>query len=500
MDRPLALISVYDKTNIIEFCTALSTRFKFVATGNTTKHLREGEVEVQEVSSLTNFPEILDGQVKTLHPTLIGGILGRTSQNNELSKFNIIPIGMVVVNLYPFSHVTSRSHEVGEALDNIDIGGVTLLRAGAKNYQEVIPVCSVDDYPWISKAIINGSMDLELRKSLARKAFGYTAGYDVTISNYFNRMADDPYPDPLIMSFENPQELRYGENWHQNARYYLLPGEKPFFVQLHGRKVSLNNLVDFYAVMGLFSEHSDPSCAIIKHTSPCGFASAPNIETAFDDAFATDNLSAFGSAMGFNRPITVTLAEKLNRMFVDAIIAPDFDSKAFGILAQKERIVLCKFNDYKIPSTSIRFIPNGVLVQPTDTRILTAEDLKVVSRVQPTTQEFQDLNFAWKVGKYVKSNSAVISIGTKTVGVGMGQTSRIGAVDLAIRRAGTRAKGSVLASDAFFPFRDCVDAAAEAGITAIIAPGGSIRDTESIAAADEHEIALVWSGVRAFLH
>ncbi|MFW9853499.1 MAG: bifunctional phosphoribosylaminoimidazolecarboxamide formyltransferase/IMP cyclohydrolase [Candidatus Thorarchaeota archaeon] len=500
MDRPLALISVHDKTNIIEFCINLSSHFKFIATGNTTKHLREGEVEVQEVSSLTKFPEILDGQVKTLHPNLMGGILGRASQNNELSKLNITPIGMVVVNLYPFSQVVSRSHEVGEALDNIDIGGVTLLRAGAKNYPEVIPVCAVDDYPWISKAIIDGSMDLELRKYLARKAFGYTAVYDVSIANYFHGLEKDAYPDPLLMNFENPQELRYGENWHQDARYYLLPGKKPFFTQLHGRKVSLNNLVDFYAAMGLFSEHTQPSCAIIKHTSPCGFASAPKIETAFDDAFATDNLSAFGSAMGFNRPITIPLAKKLNRIFVDAIIAPDFDSKAFEILSQKERIVICKFNDYEIPTASVRFVPNGLLLQPTDTRILTEEDLKVVSRVQPRNHEIQELTFAWKVGKYVKSNSAVISTGTKTVGIGMGQTSRIGAVDLAIRRAGSRAKGSVLASDAFFPFRDCVDAAAEAGITAIIAPGGSIRDAESIKAADEHEIALVWSGVRAFLH
>ena len=500
MEKKLGLISVFDKTGILDFCTQVSEWFNFISTGKTAKLLETSNIRVQTVANYTGYPEILGGRVKTLHPKTMGGILGTIDHRSEMEKMNIPPLGLIVVNLYPFQQVISQSHELAEAIENIDIGGVTLLRAAAKNFKEVIVICSPDDYNSVSEAIISDSISLEMRKELAKKAFLYTAEYDSTISQYFAEITNDPFPPLFIQSFKNPQHLRYGENWHQEARYYLQYSQKPFYKQLHGKKVSLNNLVDYYAAIGLLSEHENPSCAIIKHTSPCGFACAGDIETAFDHAFATDNLSAFGSAIGFNRPITEELSKKLNAMFVDAIIAPKYEDRAFEILTRKEKIVLCVFNNYEMPKQSIRLVPNGILVQPTDTRKVTEDDLSFVTKRKPTPKELKDLLFAWKVVKYVKSNSAVVSTDTRTLGIGMGQTSRIGAVELALKRAKDRSKGAVLASDAFFPFRDSVEAVGKKSVTAIIAPGGSIRDSESIEAANDFDIAMVWSGIRCFLH
>lgn len=428
----------------------------------------------------------------------MGGILGTENNKEELLKYNIDPVGLVVVNLYPFEQIISAEHCLMDAIENIDIGGVTLLRAAAKNYHEVIVVSSPVDYERVAEAILTGTVTEGLRRELARKAFVQTARYDIAISKYLS--PEDQFPESFLLGFEKPQELRYGENWHQPARYYLKPGKEPFYRQLHGKEVSYNNLVDFYAAIGILSESHGPSCAIIKHTSPCGFATALNIEQAFDDAFATDNISAFGSAMGFNRTVTEDLAGKLNAMFVDAIIAPDYEEKALKVLMRKKNLIICQFQDYQIPEHSIRLVPNGILIQPTDTRMLTTEDLTVVTKRQPTPEEQNDLLFAWKVVKYAKSNAAVVSRGTKTLGVGMGQSSRIAAVELALQRAGDRATGAVMASDAFFPYRDSIDAATSRGVTAIIAPGGSIRDAESITAADDAGIAMLWSGVRSFLH
>jgi len=460
--------------------------------------LEESSIPVTKVSDFTNYPEILSGRVKTLHPKVMGGILGTIEQKSEIEKMDLRPIGLVVSNLYPFERVISMKHELSDAIENIDIGGVTLLRAAAKNYREVVVVSSPSDYERVAAAIRDNELTVELRKELAIKAFHHTAKYDIAISRYLS--SETTLPSSFVMGFENPQELRYGENWHQEAKYYLAPGSSPFYKQIHGKKVSYNNLVDFTSAIGVLSELEDPSCAIIKHTSPCGVASASEIETAFDDAFATDNLSAFGSVMGFNRPITESLAKKLNAMFVDAIIAPEYGPGATEILTKKKNLILCTLNDYTIPDITTRLVPNGILVQPSDTHVISEKDLKVVSQKQPSDQELKNLMFAWKVVKYAKSNAAVISTGTKTLGVGMGQTSRIGAVELALKRAGERAEGSMMASDAFFPYRDSIDAAAEKGISAIIAPGGSIRDNQSINAADEAGIVLVWSGVRAFLH
>lgn len=500
MERKLGLISVFDKTGITDFCKEVLPTFNFISTGNTAKILEDSNIPVTKLASHTGYPEILGGRVKSLHPKIMGGILGTIDHLSEMKEMVIHPFGLVVVNLYPFQQVISEPHDLAEAMENIDIGGVTLLRAAAKNFREVIVICSPEDYKSVGEAIVNNTVTLDMRKQLAKKAFLYTAKYDATISRYFTEITYDPFPPAYILGFENPQELRYGENWHQEAKYYLQSNKKPFYEQLHGKRVSLNNLVDFYASIRLFSEHKEPSCAIIKHTSPCGFASGADIETAFDHALETDKLSAFGSAMGFNRPITENLANKLNAMFVDAIIAPKYEEKAFKILTRKESLVLCVFKEYEMPQHSVRLVPNGLLVQPTDTRRISEENLTVVSKRKPTKQEVKDLFFAWKVVKYVKSNAAVVSVGKKTLGIGMGQPSRIGAVELALTRAEERSQGAVLASDSFFPFKDCVEAAGEKGIAAIIAPGGSKRDSESIEAADEFDIAMVWTGTRCFLH
>jgi phosphoribosylaminoimidazolecarboxamide formyltransferase/IMP cyclohydrolase len=498
LEKSLGIISVFDKEGIVDFCNSISSHYRFISTGKTATLLKAANIDVEPVSNFTDYPEILDGRVKTLHPKVLGGILGTDEQQGEMEKHGIHPIGLVVVNLYPFEQVISKPHALTDAIENIDIGGVTLLRAAAKNYHKVIVVSSPEDYPKVAEAIATNEVSEELRKHLARKAFLHTAKFDIAISRYL--AADEKFPSDFLLSFENPQNLRYGENLHQEARYYLLPGKKPFYTQVHGKEISFNNLVDFHAAIGVLSEHERPSCAIIKHTSPCGFASADDIETAFDYAFATDNLSAFGSVMGFNRPLTTDLAEKLHAMFVDAIIAPEYEEQAFQILSKKSKLILCSFNEYTIPEQSIRSIPNGLLVQSTDTHIISKEDLTVVSKKYPTSQELDDLLFAWKIVKYAKSNAAVISKDTRTLGIGMGQTSRIGAVELALKRAGHRAEGAVMASDAFFPYRDSIDAAVEKGIQAVIAPGGSIRDNESIDAADDAGIVFVWSKLRAFLH
>jgi phosphoribosylaminoimidazolecarboxamide formyltransferase/IMP cyclohydrolase len=498
LERRLAIISVFDKTGIVEFCQSVSSYFDFVSTGKTAALLAESGITVTRVSDFTEYPEILGGRVKTLHPKVMGGILGTSDHKSELEDMDLQPIGLVVCNLYPFEQTISQKHDFADAIENIDIGGVTLLRAAAKNYDEVLVLSSPTDYDRVAKAISKEEITTDLRKELAIKAFQQTARYDITISNYL--ASDISWPSTFLQVFDTPQELRYGENWHQEAKYYLSPGANPFYTQIHGKKVSYNNVVDFSAAIGLLSELQGPTCTIIKHTSPCGVASADDIETAFDHAFATDNLSAFGSVMGFNHSITVPLAKKLNAMFVDAIIAPEYEEESLEILTKKKNLILCTFNEYTIPAQTTRLVPNGLLVQHTDTHVISEEDLKVVSEKTPTPQDIKNLLFAWKVVKYAKSNAAVISTDSRTLGIGMGQTSRISAVELALKRADERAEGAVMASDAFFPYRDSIDAAAKKGISAVIAPGGSIRDAESITAANEADIVFVWSAVRAFLH
>ncbi len=501
--KPIAIISVYDKTGIVEFAKEISSMYDIVCSGGTATYLSNANVVISSIEDITHFPEILDGRVKTLHPKIHGGILARNikSHQDQLQEHYIQRVGLVACNLYPFYTVISKDHTFDDAIENIDIGGSTLIRAAAKNFQNVIVIVDPSDYSLVLKQLSVG-VSSDTRLKLAQKAFAVSASYDTHIGNYLLEKTGQFFGPRFNLTAHKPVSLRYGENWHQQGAYYLLEGKEPFYEQLHGREVSFNNIVDLMAALNILSEHSShPTAALIKHTSPCGVASANDIETAFDHAFNTDQLSAFGAAMGFNRPITLGLAEKLHAMFVDVMIAPAYEPEAFEILTQKERIMLLKLNKRTtLPDLSVRLVANGVLVQDTDKKILTKEDLEFVSDRKPTKEEIKDLLWAWKVLKYVKSNSAVISKGTRTLGIGMGQTSRIGAVKLAGERAGDRAKGAVLGSDAFFPFGDCVEHAANLGITAIIAPGGSIRDNESIKEANKHDIALVWSGTRCFLH
>jgi phosphoribosylaminoimidazolecarboxamide formyltransferase/IMP cyclohydrolase len=499
--KPVAIISVYDKTGIIDFAREISNSFTIICSGGTAKVLSEANIPIESVEKLTGFPEILDGRVKTLHPNIHAGILARNieSHQSQLRELKIESIQMVVCNLYPFYEVISSEHKIDDAIENIDIGGSTLIRSAAKNYHNVIVIVDPQDYDTVLGKFPD--VDESYRLKLAQKAFAVSASYDTHISNYFLKQTGSFFGPRYNLSAHHPIPLRYGENWHQKAAYYLYEGKEPFYEQLHGREVSFNNIVDLLAALSILSEHTKPTAALIKHTSPCGVASAEDIETAFDHAFETDKISAFGAAMGFNRPITSGLAEKLHNIFVDIMIATDYEPDAFEILAQKERIILLKLKSkMELPEVSIKLVPNGVLVQDADFRVVTEDDLKYVSKRKPTLDQIKDLLWAWKIVKYAKSNSAVITKGTRTLGVGMGQTSRIGAVKLACEQAGDKTKGSILASDAFFPFGDCVEYAANLGIEAILAPGGSIRDCESIDAANELDIALVWSKVRCFLH
>ena len=499
--KPLAIFSVYDKTGIIDFAHQISSNFTIVCSGGTAKILSEANVPIEKVEQITGFPEILDGRVKTLHPHIHAGILAKNieSHQSQLREFNIGPIQLVVCNLYPFHRTINSEHNIDEALENIDIGGSALIRSAAKNFQNVVVVVDPDDYNTVLDKL--PEIDEAFRLKLAQKAFAISASYDTHISNYLLKQTGEFFGPSYNLTAYHPIPLRYGENWHQKAVYYLNEGYEPFYEQLHGREVSFNNIVDLLAALSILNEHDKPTAALIKHTSPCGVASAGDIEIAFDHAFRTDEISAYGAAMGFNRAITSGLAKKLNKMFVDIIIAPNYEQEAFNILSQKERIILLKLNpEISLPEVSVRLVPNGILVQDADFRVVSEADLEYVSELKPTKEQIEDLLWAWKIVKYVKSNSAVVTKGTRTLGIGMGQTSRIGAVRLACERAGIKTKDAVLASDAFFPFGDSVEYAARQGIKAILAPGGSIRDCESIDAANEQDIVLVWSKVRCFLH
>ncbi len=499
--KPLAILSVYDKTDIIEFAREISRHYTIVCSGGTAKILSGANIPIKHVEDITGFPEILDGRVKTLHPNIHAGILAKNNQfhQSQLKEHDITPVKLVVCNQYPFYEVINSVHNLDDAIENIDIGGNTLIRSAAKNYHNVVVVVDPSDYSELmdNLPVIND----DYRLKLAQKAFAVSASYDTHISNYFLKQIGEPFGPRYNLTAHHPISLRYGENWHQNGTYYLTEGHKPFYQQLHGREVSFNNIVDLLAVLRLLSEHEMPTAALVKHTSPCGLACADNIETAFDHAFETDEISAYGAVMGFNRIVTAELASKLNAIFVDIMIAKDYEPEALSILKQKERIILLKLNpSTQLPEMIVRYVPNGILVQDADMQNITADDLDFVSKRKPTEEQIRDMLWAWKVLKYVKSNSAVVAKGTRTLGIGMGQTSRIGAVKLAVERAGDITNGAVLASDAFFPYGDSVEYAAKSGIKAIIAPGGSIRDSESIEVANKLDIALVWSKTRCFLH
>ncbi|MDN5327257.1 MAG: phosphoribosylaminoimidazolecarboxamide formyltransferase / cyclohydrolase [Moorella sp. (in: firmicutes)] len=509
-----ALISVSDKTGLVELARGLvELGWELLSTGGTARTLTAAGLPVTEVAAVTGFPEILDGRVKTLHPKIHGGILARPTPEHlaQLQEQGIKPIDLVVVNLYPFRETIARPGVTpAEAIENIDIGGPAMVRAAAKNHERVGIVVDPASYDEVLTELREkGSLSPETRRRLAAAAFAHTAAYDAAIAAYFQRLMrnEEPFPASFILSGEKVQDLRYGENPHQGAAFYRLPAPPPGTLagarQLQGKELSYNNLMDLDAAWNLACDFKEPVVAIIKHTNPCGVARASTPAAAYRLAYAADPVSAFGGIVACNRPVDGEMAWAMTEIFLEAVIAPSFTPEAMAILKSKSNLRLlaageragCRTQEYQV-----RPVSGGFLVQEPDYHVLEPESLKVVTARKPEAKEMADLLFAWQVVKHVKSNAIVVARDGVTLGIGAGQMNRVGAARIALEQAGARAKGAVLASDAFFPFGDTVELAAGAGITAIIQPGGSIRDEESIKAADAAGIAMVFTGIRHFRH
>ena len=508
-----ALISVSDKTGITEFAKGLSLlNIEILSTGGTAKLLRDNNIPVTEVSDFTGYPEMMAGRVKTLNPKIHGGILARRGIDEKvMSQNEIKPIDLVVVNLYPFQKtIQNPKCTEEEAIENIDIGGPAMLRSSAKNHISVTVIVDSSDYQLILDAInSNGDTTLEMRKSLALKTFEHTAQYDGAIANYLGRMSDG-FSNTLNLQFIKSQTMRYGENPHQNAAFYRELDQDQASVssskQIQGKPLSFNNLADADAALECVRDFERPSCVIIKHANPCGVATRENIYQAYQSAYLTDPTSAFGGIIAFNRELDKETAKSIiNQQFVEVIIAPKITDSARSVLLQKENIRVLECGDLEKAQQSFDYkkISGGLLIQDKDLTLLNSSDMKCVSSLSPTESQMNDLLFAWKVAKYVKSNAIVYAKDQMTIGVGAGQMSRVYSAKIASIKAADEnleVKGSVMASDAFFPFRDGIDAAAQVGITAIIHPGGSMRDEEVISAANEHGIAMVFTGMRHFKH
>ena len=517
--RPIkrALISVSDKSGVVEFARKLqSSGVEILSTGGTAELLKNNGVSVTLISDYTGFPEMMDGRIKTLHPKVHGGILGRRDKEEHvrsMSEQGIQPIDLVAINLYPFESTTARANcTLEEAVENIDIGGPAMVRSSAKNFNDVTILVDPDDYEAVLYEMSEngGGVTLKTRQRLSRDAFAHTARYDSLISTYLTGwLEDEPrFPELFQLTFEKVQDLRYGENPHQRAAFYREPrwgsSEIASAEQLQGKELSYNNIMDLNAAWNLVTEFDTGAVAIIKHTNPCGVALGDDQLKSFIQARETDPISAFGGIIGFNRPVTAKVAEEVLKNFVEALIAPGYDAGARKLFSGKKNIRLMELPS-QISSGgdkgfNLRRVGGGLLVQDPDDITHDSEKLKVVTRKQPTDQEMEDLKFAWIVGKHVKSNAIIYTKSGETVGIGAGQMSRVDSARLAVEKANKPLKGCVMASDAFFPFRDSVDAAAKSGISAIIQPGGSIRDEEVIQAADEHGISMVFTGIRHFNH
>ncbi|MFM1417420.1 bifunctional phosphoribosylaminoimidazolecarboxamide formyltransferase/IMP cyclohydrolase [Yersinia enterocolitica] len=525
--RPIrrALLSVSDKAGIIEFATALSQRgIELLSTGGTARLLADVGLPVTEVSDYTGFPEMMDGRVKTLHPKVHGGILGRRGQDDGImAQHDIQPIDIVVVNLYPFAQTVARPDcSLEDAVENIDIGGPTMVRSAAKNHKDVAIVVKSSDYPAIIAELDenDGSLTYPTRFNLAIKAFEHTAAYDSMIANYFGALVppyhgdtEQPsgrFPRTLNLNYIKKQDMRYGENSHQQAAFYIEEDVKEASVataqQLQGKALSYNNIADTDAALECVKEFSEPACVIVKHANPCGVAIADSLLAAYDKAYKTDPTSAFGGIIAFNRELDAETANAIiSRQFVEVIIAPSVSTEALALLAAKQNVRVLTCGQWQDRSAGLDFkrINGGLLVQDRDLGMVTEADLRVVSKRQPTEQELRDTLFCWKVAKFVKSNAIVYARDNMTIGIGAGQMSRVYSAKIAGIKAadeGLEVAGSAMASDAFFPFRDGIDAAAAVGITCVIQPGGSIRDDEVIAAADEHGIAMIFTDMRHFRH
>lgn len=515
-----ALISVSDKTGIVEFAQSLeSMGVEILSTGGTFKLLTDNGIAAVEVSDYTGFPEMMDGRVKTLHPKIHGGILGRRGIDDEvMNTHNINPIDMVVVNLYPFEATIAKPDcDLPTAIENIDIGGPTMVRSAAKNHKDVAIVVNAPDYDAVLAEMkgAEGALSINTRFDLAVKAFEHTAAYDGMIANYLGTKTEDNnsdiFPRTFNTQFIKAQDMRYGENPHQNAAFYVEsnPAEACISTakQIQGKALSFNNVADTDAALECVKPFADPACVIVKHANPCGVAIGADIKQAYDLAFATDPTSAFGGIIAFNRELDeATAKDIIDRQFVEVIIAPTVSQGAIDVVSAKQnvRLLACgEFGDTRVPSFDYKRVNGGLLVQDRDLGMVNHDELKMVTERSPTEQELNDLLFAWEVAKFVKSNAIVYAKNGRTIGVGAGQMSRVYSAKIAGIKAADEnleVNGSVMSSDAFFPFRDGIDAAAKAGITAVIQPGGSMRDQEVIDAANEHGIAMVFTGMRHFKH
>lgn len=523
--KPLALLSVSDKSNIVEFAQGLiQSGFDLLSTGGTYRLLKEHNVEVTEVSDYTGFPEMMDGRVKTLHPKIHGGILGRRGTDDAvMSEHQIDRIDLVVVNLYPFAETIARPDvTMNDAIENIDIGGPTMVRAAAKNHAHVGIVTDPADYERIIAALIdNGQLTAALRYDLAVKAFEHTAQYDGMIANFLGSRVNETqqpetYARTLNLQLDKVQDLRYGENPHQQAAFYVenhsgrsQQASIATAKQLQGKELSYNNIADTDAALECVKAFNAPACVIVKHANPCGVAVDSDQVAAYRTAFSTDPESSFGGIIAFNRQLTTAAAKAIiDNQFVEVIIAPSIEEGVLEITANKKnvRVLVCgelPVPDQRQTQLDYKRVNGGLLVQEQDLGLITANELKIVTDVQPTEAQIADLLFTWNVAKYVKSNAIVYGKNQRTIGVGAGQMSRVNSARIAAikaEHAGLATAGAVMASDAFFPFRDGIDNAADVGISAIIQPGGSMRDDETIAAANEHGIAMVFTGMRHFRH
>ena len=510
-----ALVSVSDKRGLIPFVSGLAELgIEVLSTGGTCRQLREAGLDVIEVSEKTGFPEIMDGRVKTLHPVIHGGLLGRRGTDEPvMEEHGIEPIDLLVVNLYPFEQTIARADAtIDEAIENIDIGGPAMIRAASKNHDGVAVVVSPDDYDSVLENLQNQSLSLEQRRRLAAKAYAHTASYDTAITKYLSASLDDDLlGERFLYSGALSQRLRYGENPHQDAAFYTdqrpAAGSLASAEQLQGKALSYNNIADSDAALECVKQFGEPACVIVKHANPCGVAVADNLLDAYDKAFKTDPTSAFGGIIAFNRPLDATTAAAIvERQFVEVIVAPEVASDALQAISAKKNVRVLEtgpWADTAVAGFDFKKVSGGLLVQNTDLGVITADDLKIVTEKAPTAGQIQDMLFAWTVVKYVKSNAIIFCKDNMTVGVGAGQMSRVYSTKIAAIKAADEdleVKGSVMASDAFFPFRDGIDTAAEYGISAIIQPGGSMRDDEVIAAANEHGLAMVFTGMRHFRH
>ena len=509
-----ALLSVSDKRGLIPFAEGLKDLgIELLSTGGTCRALRDAGIDVIEVSEKTGFPEIMDGRVKTLHPTIHGGLLGRRGTDEAvMDEHGIEPIDLLAVNLYPFEQTIAREDAtIDDAIENIDIGGPAMIRAASKNHDGVAVVVDPDDYDDVLESLKADLLSIEARRKLAAKAYAHTASYDTAITKYLSEsLGEDPLGDRILYAGRLVERMRYGENPHQQAGFYIdqqaPQGSLATAEQLQGKALSYNNIADSDAALECVKQFEAPACVIVKHANPCGVAVAGSILEAYDKAFKTDPTSAFGGIIAFNQPLDAETAKAIiDRQFVEVIVAPEIDKDAGDALKEKKNVRVLRTGPWGDAQAGFDFkkVSGGLLVQGSDMGVIAADDLKVVTEKAPTPEQIEDMLFAWKVVKYVKSNAIIFCKDNMTIGVGAGQMSRVYSTKIAAIKAadeGLEVSGSVMASDAFFPFRDGIDTAAETGISAIIQPGGSMRDDEVIQAANEHGLAMVFTGMRHFRH